>query len=124
MRMQPALARATELREKYGDVVAPRVAAERNPAAASRIDPLTPREGEVAALIARGSSNREIAEALVISESTAEVHVKRILSKLQFKSRSQVATWATQRALAPTQAALRYPATGSVDNPRAAGADA
>jgi len=48
--------------------------------------------------------NRKIAEALVISESTAEVHVKRILSKLQFKSRSQVATWATQRALVPTQA--------------------
>jgi DNA-binding NarL/FixJ family response regulator len=104
MRMQPALARATELREKYKDVVAPRAAADRNAAAASRIDPLTAREGEVAALIARGLSNREIAEALVISESTAEVHIKRILSKLQFKSRSQVATWATQRALVPTQA--------------------
>jgi DNA-binding CsgD family transcriptional regulator len=99
MRMQPYLARATELHEKYGHVVAPGAAA-----AASRIDPLTAREGEVAALIARGLSNREIAEALVISESTAEVHVKRILSKLQFKSRSQVATWATQRALVPTQA--------------------
>ncbi len=54
----------------------------------------------MAALIARGLSNREIAEALVISESTAEVHVKRILGKLHFKSRSQVATWATQRATA------------------------
>jgi DNA-binding CsgD family transcriptional regulator len=85
MHMQPYLARATELREKYAAV-------------ASRIDPLTARESEVAALVARGLSNRELAEALVISESTAEVHVKRILSKLHFKSRSQIATWATQRA--------------------------
>ena len=99
-----AVTRATELREKYAGVVAPRADAHKNAAVASRIDPLTAREGEVAALIARGSSNREIAEALVISESTAEVHVKRILSKLQFKSRSQVATWATQRALQPAQA--------------------
>ena len=104
MHMQPAVARATVLREKYGGVVAPRAATDRNAAAAWRIDPLTAREGEVAALIARGLSNREIAETPVISESTAEVHVKRTLSKLQFKSRSQVATWATQRALVPTQA--------------------
>jgi DNA-binding CsgD family transcriptional regulator len=101
MHMQPHLARATELREKYGDVVAPRAAAHTNAAVASRIDPLTAREGEVAALVARGLSNREIAEALVITESTAEVHVKRILSKLHFKSRSQIATWATQHALVP-----------------------
>jgi DNA-binding CsgD family transcriptional regulator len=104
MRMQPALARATELREKYGNVTTPRATADVNAAAVSRIDPLTAREGEVAAQVARGLSNREIAAALVISESTAEVHVKRILSKLHFKSRSQIATWATQRALVPAQA--------------------
>jgi non-specific serine/threonine protein kinase len=51
----------------------------------------------VATLIARGLSNREIAEALVITEGTAAVHVKRILSKLGFKSRSQVAASAAQR---------------------------
>jgi DNA-binding CsgD family transcriptional regulator len=107
MHMQPYLARASELREKYGDVVAPPAAAHTNAVVASRIGPLTAREGEVAAQIARGLSNREIAEALVITESTAEVHVKRILGKLQFKSRSQIATWATQRALVPTQAAPR-----------------
>jgi DNA-binding CsgD family transcriptional regulator len=107
MQMQPYLARATELRQKYGDVVAPTAAAHTNAGVTSAIDPLTPREGEVAALVARGLSNRAIAEALVITESTAEVHVKRILSKLQFKSRSQIATWATQRALAPTQPAPR-----------------
>lgn len=107
MHMHPALARATELREKDGHVVAPPGDAQTNAAVSSRIAPLTAREGEVAAQVARGLSNREIAEALVIIESTAEVHVKRILSKLHFKSRSQIATWATPRALVPTQPAPR-----------------
>ena len=88
-------------------MTAPRANVDGNTAATSWIDPLTAREGEVAAQVARGLSNREIAEALVITESTAEVHVKRILSKLHFKSRSQIATWATQRALVPTQPAPR-----------------
>jgi non-specific serine/threonine protein kinase len=55
--------------------------------------PLTPREREVAALVARGMSNRQVAEALVITEQTAETHVKRILSKLGFTSRAQVSSW-------------------------------
>jgi predicted ATPase/DNA-binding CsgD family transcriptional regulator len=55
--------------------------------------PLTPREREVASLVARGLSNRQLAEALVISEQTAETHVKRILSKLGFTSRAQVSRW-------------------------------
>jgi non-specific serine/threonine protein kinase len=45
-------------------------------------------------LIATGLTNREIAARLVISEGTAEVHVKHILRKLGFTSRSQVAAWA------------------------------
>ncbi len=44
-------------------------------------------------LIADGLSNREISGRLVISEGTVEVHVKHILSKLGFRSRSQVAAW-------------------------------
>ena len=52
---------------------------------------LTPREREIAALLARGYSNRKIADALVISEQTAETHVKRILAKLDLRSRHQVA---------------------------------
>src|SRR5262249_47285642 len=52
---------------------------------------LTPRERETAALLARGYSNRKIADALVISEQTAETHVKRILAKLDLRSRHQVA---------------------------------
>jgi non-specific serine/threonine protein kinase len=58
--------------------------------------PLTRREEEVAQLIAQGMGNRAIAHELVITEGTVEVHVKRILSKLGFRSRSQVAVWAAQ----------------------------
>lgn len=61
---------------------------------------LTERERSVAALIARGHSNREIAEALVVSERTVTTHVGNILAKLGFTSRVQVATWAGERGLA------------------------
>ncbi|WP_229695125.1 ATP-binding protein [Streptomyces lacrimifluminis] len=54
---------------------------------------LTRRELEVAALIASGMTNRQIAERLVISRRTAEGHVERILAKLGFAARSQVAAW-------------------------------
>ena len=55
--------------------------------------PLTPRELQVARLIARGRSNRDIAAELVISQRTAENHVEHILTKLGFTSRAQVAAW-------------------------------
>ena len=48
----------------------------------------------MARLLARGRSNKEIAAQLVISQRTAEGHVERILTKLGFASRSQVAAWA------------------------------
>lgn len=54
---------------------------------------LTKREREVAALIAQGLSNREIAAKLVVAQRTAEGHVENILSKLGFTSRTQVAGW-------------------------------
>lgn len=54
---------------------------------------LTRRELEVAALIASGMTNRQIAERLVISRRTAEGHAERILAKLGFAARSQVAAW-------------------------------
>jgi predicted ATPase/DNA-binding CsgD family transcriptional regulator len=60
--------------------------------------PLTKRELEVAALIESGLSNREIAERLVISKRTADGHVERILAKLGFSSRAQVAAWIARRA--------------------------
>ena len=58
--------------------------------------PLTPREHEIASLIAQGLSNREIADELVISPATAARHVANILAKLGFSSRTQVASWATR----------------------------
>jgi len=60
---------------------------------------LTPREEEVVGLVARGLSNRQIAEALVISERTAEGHVERIRGKLGHQSRSQLAAWAIEHGL-------------------------
>jgi len=54
---------------------------------------LTAREREVAALIAEGRANRQIAAALVIAEPTAERHVANILSKLGLHSRAQIAAW-------------------------------
>jgi DNA-binding CsgD family transcriptional regulator len=57
---------------------------------------LTAREREVAALVAEGKTNREIAEALIMSERTAERHVANIMAKLGVSSRTQIAVWVTQ----------------------------
>jgi DNA-binding NarL/FixJ family response regulator len=62
----------------------------------TRTDGLTGRERQVAALLGAGMTNREIADALVISESTTEVHVKHILAKLGLRSRAQAAVWAAE----------------------------
>ena len=55
--------------------------------------PLSPREVEVARLVARGLTNKQIGEALFVSERTAENHVQHILVKLGFSNRSQIAAW-------------------------------
>jgi len=54
---------------------------------------LTKREREIAELVARGMSNKDIAAALVIGRRTVESHVENILVKLGFTSRTQVASW-------------------------------
>ena len=61
--------------------------------------PLTPRELQVARLVAQGRSNKQIAARLVISQRTAENHVEHILTKLDFTSRAQIATWLTASQL-------------------------
>ncbi|MDF3307168.1 LuxR C-terminal-related transcriptional regulator [Rhodococcus sp. T2V] len=64
--------------------------------------PLTRREQEIARLVATGKTNREIADELVISPRTVDTHVQRILTKLDFTSRSQVAALiATTRSPEP-----------------------
>jgi DNA-binding NarL/FixJ family response regulator len=60
---------------------------------------LTSREREVAALVARGLRNRDIAEQLVITEKTAKNHVQRVLEKLGARSRTEVAARAYEFGL-------------------------
>lgn len=67
-----------------------------------RLEPsqeLTEREREVVALIARGLSNGEIAEELVLSKRTVEHHIANILSGLGFTNRAQIVRWAMENGL-------------------------
>ena len=66
---------------------------------AGQASPLSSREEEVAALVARGLTNRQIAAELVVSERTVDAHVRGILGKLGFSSRARVAAWAVERGL-------------------------
>jgi DNA-binding NarL/FixJ family response regulator len=57
---------------------------------------LTRREREVAALIARGLTNRQVSTELSISERTAGNHVAKILKKLGLRSRAQIVSWVSE----------------------------
>lgn len=97
-----------------GVVIPPPIAAKvvaelgrRSPAAASspaQDEPggtdLTEREREVLALVGQGYSNKEIAEALFITEGTAKNHVSNIIEKLGLRDRTQAALWAVRHGLA------------------------
>jgi DNA-binding CsgD family transcriptional regulator/tetratricopeptide (TPR) repeat protein len=113
------LARALAHRKRSGDVAEAEALAASAAAVASRLGmtpllraarslsltldssaagPLTRREGEIAALIARGLTNRQIAATLHISERTAENHVQHILTKLGLHTRTQIALWSAGSA--------------------------
>ena len=61
---------------------------------------LSPREREILAFLARGASNKEIARALDVAESTVKIHVQHILRKLELTSRVQAAVWAVEHGFA------------------------
>jgi non-specific serine/threonine protein kinase len=69
-------------------------------AAPGDLDVLTPREREVAALIARGYTSDAIADALIMTTRTADTHAAHIRVKLGLRSRAQIAAWAIQHGLA------------------------
>ncbi|WP_020667823.1 ATP-binding protein [Amycolatopsis nigrescens] len=66
------------------------------PAQAPSAEVLTPRETEIARLVAEGLTNQEIADRLVIARRTAETHVAHILTKLGRTNRAQIAVWMTK----------------------------
>jgi DNA-binding NarL/FixJ family response regulator len=95
MRLDQAIAHALAPSERVA--AAASTTTEPRPAQPSGL--LTPREREVAALVARGNSNRQIGAALVITERTVAAHIEHILNKLGFTSRTQIGVWAAEHRL-------------------------
>jgi NarL family two-component system response regulator LiaR len=77
----------------------PPTGGETSPRPEPAVDPLTERELDVLKLLARGQSNREIADALLIAEGTVRTHVSNILSKLHLASRTQATLFALREGL-------------------------
>jgi NarL family two-component system response regulator LiaR len=67
------------------------------------VEQLTPREMDVLRLIAKGKSNKEIADTLIVSEKTIKTHVSNILSKLHLADRTQAAIYALRQRLVPME---------------------
>jgi predicted ATPase/DNA-binding SARP family transcriptional activator/DNA-binding CsgD family transcriptional regulator len=83
------------------DTAVPEPLALGQPSAGARSDALTRREQEVAVLVARGLTNRQIASALTLSEHTIATHIRNVLKKLGLDSRNQVAAWVREHQPLP-----------------------
>jgi predicted ATPase/DNA-binding CsgD family transcriptional regulator len=103
-----ALSQPTETDPAWADDTAEGIAAGSSSAAAAAAggaasggpahgSPLTPRELEIAALIANGLSNKAVGTTLFIAPATVARHVANIMFKLEFRSRAQIAAWITER---------------------------
>jgi pimeloyl-ACP methyl ester carboxylesterase/DNA-binding CsgD family transcriptional regulator len=83
------------------------------------MEPLTRRQREVVSLVARGLTNREIAERLYLSERTVEGHVEQIRMKLGVRSRTQIVAWDLEDRVTSSVGVrppeIRYARSGSVD---------
>ncbi len=88
---------ATKLLDEFKELS---TGAEREPVEKATAD-LSPREGEVLQLVAQGATNKEIADALFISENTVKTHLRNIMEKLHLANRSQAAAYAVKRGLVP-----------------------
>ena len=100
----PAAARMIAEGRRLSPEAAVRLALANEPENTRRPGPqpaLTRRETEVAVLVARGLTNRDIAAQLCLSVRTVEVHVDHILTKLGFRTRTQLAAWAYEEGLRP-----------------------
>jgi DNA-binding NarL/FixJ family response regulator len=95
------------------DLTLPRAASAESKQGLQEILDLTPREAEVLTLIARGLTNREIADTLVISVKTASVHVSHILRKLDAPNRREAAAIAHRVAVPGDATPSQSPPHGS-----------
>jgi len=93
----PSLVRSTAIAERR--VAEPSAPTHPPPIAGDAGAALTPRQREVAALIARGLTNQQIADRLVLTKGTVANHVEHILARLSSSSRTQIAVWAVQQGL-------------------------
>jgi len=79
------------------------------PRAGDTAEALTAREQDIVQELAHGASNKEIARALELAESTVKIHVRNILRKLKMTSRVQVAIYANEREGRDTSFSARFP---------------